>query len=865
MSLQRDSVQLDVTIAGEKAGKTLRDLANESKSLQTQLSQLAPGTEEFVKKSQDLQKVNTRLTAIRSTTRGGLKEIKESADAINRFGEEGGKKLIDLRNKSRELEQQLATLEPTSKAFADTAKQYAQVNDEIVKIEGSVGSLGNEFSSIPGPIGGVIKSIKGATVAAKAFIATPLGLVLGAIALALAAVRSALTSSEEGQEKLNKSTIVFANLAAKLNDLLAALGDQILRVFTEPEELIKDLGATIQNFFLNRIQDTLSGIKGLGSAISLLFKGEFKEAAKVGGQALLDLTTGLMPAAGIIKDTSDAIKDFTKDLQNVGTESVRVAEMRNKADRLERDLIIERAKIEAKVADLRLKARQEEEFSAEERRKFLQEAGKLQDELFGKENKVLSLRAEAIKLENTFSRTTKESKREEAEAVAALARAEAARLNTQRQLQREINTLNKQSEKERKDELDIQANIYKEYLQEIEILNNQQQLQLRINRAQGLVSEKEYQEQLAELQLTGLDQRLEILRAFGKEETKEFLELQAERAELFREIQDKERNDQLKTIEEQIREEERLIREQFLRELITEQEFQELKKENALRALEERLEFLAEIGERETEAFRDLELKKLEIEKEIADLRIANAERETKAKQALQEQQVNNLRDIVGESINIIGEQGKEQRRQFGLVKAFEAAQIKLNAISEIQKIFNSFSSLGPIGQVLAVIQAAAAGVRAKRALSNLTSVSYNTGGISGQNPLTGQKITQSANVATQPGGDNILAYVKRGEVILNEDQQRKLGGAYTFRKIGVPGFSTGGLTTANTTPSPIPSVGNQAPAQEDTTNRELINEIKGLRSDFNQFPRQLKASVVLSEFEEVQDEMDDIRDQANL
>lgn len=42
--------------------------------------------------------------------------------------------------------------------------------------------------------------------------------------------------------------------------------------------------------------------------------------------------------------------------------------------------------------------------------------------------------------------------------------------------------------------------------------------------------------------------------------------------------------------------------------------------------------------------------------------------------------------------------------------------------------------------------------------------------------------------------GDNILATVKTGEVILNQRQQSALGGSRTFSAIGVPGFADGGV-----------------------------------------------------------------------
>ena len=60
---------------------------------------------------------------------------------------------------------------------------------------------------------------------------------------------------------------------------------------------------------------------------------------------------------------------------------------------------------------------------------------------------------------------------------------------------------------------------------------------------------------------------------------------------------------------------------------------------------------------------------------------------------------------------------------------------------------------------------------------------------------LSGQMIGTNDGKPIQRGnGDNLLATVKTGEVILNQRQQAALGGAATFRKIGVPGFAAGGL-----------------------------------------------------------------------
>lgn len=54
------------------------------------------------------------------------------------------------------------------------------------------------------------------------------------------------------------------------------------------------------------------------------------------------------------------------------------------------------------------------------------------------------------------------------------------------------------------------------------------------------------------------------------------------------------------------------------------------------------------------------------------------------------------------------------------------------------------------------------------------------------------------------PQGDNTLALVKPGEVILNKHQQARLGGASTFAAIGVPGFADGGMVPSMKIPTPV-------------------------------------------------------------
>lgn len=85
---------------------------------------------------------------------------------------------------------------------------------------------------------------------------------------------------------------------------------------------------------------------------------------------------------------------------------------------------------------------------------------------------------------------------------------------------------------------------------------------------------------------------------------------------------------------------------------------------------------------------------------------------------------------------------------------------------------------------------AIATGIFAAAQTATIAAQPLATGGVVG---ITGRRVSDRQNIPTQRNGDNVLATVKRGEVVLNQRQQAALGGARTFRSIGVPGFRNGG------------------------------------------------------------------------
>jgi hypothetical protein len=86
--------------------------------------------------------------------------------------------------------------------------------------------------------------------------------------------------------------------------------------------------------------------------------------------------------------------------------------------------------------------------------------------------------------------------------------------------------------------------------------------------------------------------------------------------------------------------------------------------------------------------------------------------------------------------------------------------------------------------------------------------------------------VVAAPNIPQMENGDNVLATIKRGEVVLNKKQQAALGGAPTFRAINVPGFAEGGVAGALIS---APDISGTSSAER----IRLLEEISGRLTDF--------------------------------
>lgn len=162
-----------------------------------------------------------------------------------------------------------------------------------------------------------------------------------------------------------------------------------------------------------------------------------------------------------------------------------------------------------------------------------------------------------------------------------------------------------------------------------------------------------------------------------------------------------------------------------------------------------------------------------------------------------------------------------EKKRMFAYTSAI------INAAEGVTKIWAEFSTMPMIAWALTAIEALATGIQ----IATIKKQKFATGGV----------IESGNELPNTPRGvDNTLILAKPGEVILNESQQIRAGGADFFKRIGVPGFATGGVIGG------IPS-----PAANDST-----VSIDAMVSGISNQMKSLKVVLNVNELHDAEDEL---------
>ena len=332
--------------------------------------------------------------------------------------------------------QLLVDTKSSEKNVGNLNKDLKETKTDISGIENAGDKMtGGLVSGFKAGKKGVTGMITGLRTMKGAIIATG----LGALVILVTSLAQAFTSTEEGQNQLAKGMAVLGAVVDVFTDRLA-----------DTKETFKSFGKSIKEFVMDKVDKVVEGLGFMGSAISKLFKGDFSGALEDAGSGFIKLNQGLnvavMVTESLIKGTKDLIKEITEE----GKIAAKIADQRAKAEKLDRQLLVDRAKANRDRADLLNKAVDKEKFSVEQRIEFLKEAGRLEDEITAKEIEAAKLRLNAQIAENALGDSNKEALEEETQLKANLINLETAKLTKAKLVTTQIIALYAQEKAEKK-------------------------------------------------------------------------------------------------------------------------------------------------------------------------------------------------------------------------------------------------------------------------------------------------------------------------------------------------------------------------------------------------------------------------------
>lgn len=440
---------------------------------------------------------------LKKTSKADLAGRKNLNDKIKVTKERLKDEKVALKDVNKEKKKANETL----KESTANSKDYSGV---LGIIDQKTGGAISGFTKLTSSVGGATKGFNLMKVAI-------IGTGIGALLIALTSLSAAFTSSEEGQNKFAKIMGVIGSVVDNVVTLMSDLGLMIISAFENPQKAIEDFSKLIKDNIVNRFEGLLELLPALGNAVSLLFKGEFAEAGKVAANAVGKVALGVEDVVGKTEAAISATKDFIDEIVKEGKIAGQIADQRAKADKLDRDLIIERANANRDRADLLNKAADRENKNVQEKIGFLKEAGQIEEDITNKEIAAAELRLQAKIAENEQANSTKDDLLEEANLKARLIDLETAKLRKAKLVTTQIATLTAEA---RATEAAAQAIIDKKA--EEDILKAASDEEKRILAIKAITDKYKLEAELTELEQLEVDEEkrlkeLELLDATEEE------------------------------------------------------------------------------------------------------------------------------------------------------------------------------------------------------------------------------------------------------------------------------------------------------------------------------------------------------------
>lgn len=413
-----------IEIKTGSAIKNIQDLKNNISEYKKQLAALDIGTNEYQRTLKSLQENQAALRNAMYGTTASMKDVMDAATAANVTFDNQNKLVkedtLSYNALVRELDILKQQWRATSNAAerADIGKRIQTVNDKLKTLDSSVGVFGRNVGNY---IGAVDHLTQG------------------------------LTSMGGGAARIVQP---LKNVTMGLKTMSATPAVAILGVL-----------ATVLSKIIEALKSSEENTVGLAKAMAPLqaIGDAFTKTLQAMGKAIVWVVDQFGKLTQAIIGTTDAMKERQK-----------IAEDEAELAKRQRENIIANAEAERDVAELRAKSSQKDKYTATERLAYLEEAGRLEAEIAQRAFEDAKAAYEIQKAKNSLTESTAEAKQKEAEAYAAMVRAETAYYQQIRTINTGVYRARQEEEraardaaKAVKDAATAKINAEKEYLQQL--------------------------------------------------------------------------------------------------------------------------------------------------------------------------------------------------------------------------------------------------------------------------------------------------------------------------------------------------------------------------------------------------------------
>lgn len=570
-----ESVIVDVTINQEKAIKESAELERQlianKKAINDLTTATANNTGAQKASAEKLVKLREEQKALRAEQSAVSKEIQ----ATNRVLATNANSIEGMEARVKQLTQEWKKADFGSDKFKQLQIDLRKANADLAEQKIAVGNTSGLFSQFVRGLsdsktafGGAITGAQGFNTALKA---NPVGAVLGVLLQFI----EALQSNAQVADFVTRVMAGLNKVFQTLTDAVVDLAQPIIDVFENPMDSLKAFGQLLTDQVNNRVEGLIELIPALGKAISLVFKGEFGEAAKTVVDAQGKIVFGVENVTEKVAAGVTAVSEFGSALLTAGDEGFNAAKKLDEFTVSQQNLNNEIAKNDQLVRSLTFQLTDKSK-SEQERIAIATQIAELETSSAEKQVQIAKelLAAEQLKLKG--KQLTAEEEARLSKLVTDVQIAESEKQIAQSQKQTRINILldkeeaaaavdskksQQQLEQEAKQAEQERERQHKERLtnrlNESQLYFEQQKNIEKQNLLDGLINEEEYQARLNEIRIAALQDQLDILTTSGEQTAAKQLEIQTAQLDqqiAFNEQQrqkEQENADNLKAINQQ--------------------------------------------------------------------------------------------------------------------------------------------------------------------------------------------------------------------------------------------------------------------------------------------------------------------------